>query len=538
MPDGAEPSVSLVIAAHREAPIIAAKVANARELDWPAERLEVIVACDGSPDDTPARARAAGADVVLELPWGGKVRAQDAAVERAGGELLAFSDANALWEPGALRALAAAFADDRVGYACGQVRFVNDGGTNQEGLYWRYEMAIRARESQLQSVTAGNGAIYAVRPEAYLRVDPIMGHDLSLPFNMVKRGWRAVYAPAARAVEKMVPTVEGEFARKRRMMSHAWPIVLRGGLLSPRGYPPLYALMVASHRLLRYATPFLHLVALAANAALLGEGWVYVATFAIQIAVLAGGARRARGAACARCWSPATTCSPPPRWRPGCGTTCATARRPAGPRPRARADGAPRLRRGRRRLGAARRRRPSCSRRSSPSAWSRAAARSTASGAWARTAARSTCSSCARWSPAPSTWAPAWPSARATRASRASGACCAARRSTRCPTWSTSCAARWRSSARARRSPSRSTATPSASAGAWRSSPGITGWAQVNGRTELPWDERIELDLWYIEHRSWRLDLRILLLTVRMVFGGDGLYRGEAPAWRDPPSDS
>ena len=68
--------------------------------------------------------------------------------------------------------------------------------------------------------------------------------------------------------------------------------------------------------------------------------------------------------------------------------------------------------------------------------------------------------------------------------------------------------------------------------------PGITGWAQVNGRTELPWDERIELDLWYIEHRSWRLDLRILWLTVRMVFGGEGLYRGETPAWRDPPTES
>jgi lipopolysaccharide/colanic/teichoic acid biosynthesis glycosyltransferase len=68
--------------------------------------------------------------------------------------------------------------------------------------------------------------------------------------------------------------------------------------------------------------------------------------------------------------------------------------------------------------------------------------------------------------------------------------------------------------------------------------PGITGWAQVNGRTELPWDERIELDLWYIEHRSWRLDLRILWRTARMVLGGEGLYRGEAPAWRDPPSDA
>jgi lipopolysaccharide/colanic/teichoic acid biosynthesis glycosyltransferase len=68
--------------------------------------------------------------------------------------------------------------------------------------------------------------------------------------------------------------------------------------------------------------------------------------------------------------------------------------------------------------------------------------------------------------------------------------------------------------------------------------PGITGWAQVNGRTELPWAQRIELDLWYIEHRSWRLDLRILWRTGRMVLGGDGLYRGDAPAWRDPPTDS
>jgi cellulose synthase/poly-beta-1,6-N-acetylglucosamine synthase-like glycosyltransferase len=290
-PAGAErPRVSLIVAAHREAEVIAGKVANARALDWPAAQLEVIVACDGSPDDTAARARAAGADVVLELPWGGKVRAQDAAVERASGELLAFSDANALWEPGALRALTAPFGDEKVGYACGQVRFVGDDGGNQEGLYWRYEMAIRARESQLASVTAGNGAIYAVRPKAYLNVDPVMGHDLSFPFNMVKRGWRAVYVPQARATEKMVPTVEGEFARKRRMMSHAWPIVLRGGLLSPRGYSPLYALMIASHRVLRYAAPFLHLLTLIANALLLGRGWLYAVAFGVQVGVVGGAA--------------------------------------------------------------------------------------------------------------------------------------------------------------------------------------------------------------------------------------------------------
>jgi hypothetical protein len=280
--------VSLIVAAHAEEDVIAAKVANARALDYPSELLEVIVACDGSPDATARLAREAGADLVLELPRGGKIRAQDAAVERARGQIVAFSDANAMWDPAALRALVAAFEDPDVGYACGQVRFVNDGGTNQEGLYWRYEMAIRERESALASVTGGNGAIYATRREDYLVVDPIMGHDLSFPFNMVKRGRRAVYVSAARATEKMVPTIEGEFARKRRMMSHTWPIVVHGGLVSPRGYPPLYALMVFSHRVLRYATPFLHVAALGLNAALLSDGWVYVATFALQLAVLAG----------------------------------------------------------------------------------------------------------------------------------------------------------------------------------------------------------------------------------------------------------
>ncbi len=68
--------------------------------------------------------------------------------------------------------------------------------------------------------------------------------------------------------------------------------------------------------------------------------------------------------------------------------------------------------------------------------------------------------------------------------------------------------------------------------------PGITGWAQVNGRSSLPWHERIELDLWYIERASLRLDLRILWLTARMVLGGHGLYRGETGGWRDPPAPS
>jgi cellulose synthase/poly-beta-1,6-N-acetylglucosamine synthase-like glycosyltransferase len=185
-----------------------------------------------------------------------------------------------------------AFADPIVGYACGQVRYVQapSGSTvpNQEGVYWRYELAVRELESRLSSITAGNGAIYATRRHTYMVVDPIMGHDLSLPFMMVKRGLRAVYVPGARASEKMVPSLAGEFARKRRMMSHTWPILVRGGMLSPRGYPPLYALMIASHRLLRYCTPALHALALASNIALLalGAGPLYAVTLGLQLALL------------------------------------------------------------------------------------------------------------------------------------------------------------------------------------------------------------------------------------------------------------
>ena len=236
------PQLSLIVAAHDEQSVIAAKVENALALDYPRELLELIVACDGCTDATAEEARRAGADVVLELPRGGKIRAQDAAVLQARGTIVAFSDANALWEPGAARSLVGAFAaDPRVGYACGQVRFYKNahpphpahgfgpaGASNQEGVYWRYEMAVRTLESRLSSVTAGNGAIYATRRSSYIVVDPIMGHDLSLPFNIVKRDQRAVYVPSARADEKMVPTLSGEFARKRRMMSHTWPILLRG----------------------------------------------------------------------------------------------------------------------------------------------------------------------------------------------------------------------------------------------------------------------------------------------------------------------
>jgi cellulose synthase/poly-beta-1,6-N-acetylglucosamine synthase-like glycosyltransferase len=285
-PAARAPRVSLIIPAYDEQEVIESKIANALALDYPRERLQIVVASDGSTDATAERARAAGADLVLGLPPGGKVAALNAGAEQATGEILAFSDANSVWEPDALCQLLDPFADPGVGYVCGQVRFLDPGGNNLEGAYWRYEMKVREMESALAGVTAGNGAIYAVRRDAYIPLAPSGSHDLSFPFAFAKRGLRSFYAPAARAEEKMVPTLEGEFARKRRMMVGLWDIVVGEGMLSPRGYPPLFAFEIASHRVLRYLSPLLHLLALLANAFLLGDGWFYGLTFVLQLALI------------------------------------------------------------------------------------------------------------------------------------------------------------------------------------------------------------------------------------------------------------
>ncbi len=280
------PLVSLIIAAHNEEKVIAERVQNALETDYPRELLEIIVTSDGSEDDTVRLAGEAGADLVLDLSRRGKVEAQNEAVEEAHGEVLAFSDANSFWHPEALRRLVSALDDREVGYVCGQVRFTDEGGKSQEGAYWRYEMAIRSHESLLASVTAGNGAIYAVRRESYVVMPSDRGHDLCLPYLTVRSGKRAIYEPAALAEELAAPTMAGEWERKRRMMNRTWGVLLHDRMLSPRGYGVTFAYEMFSHRALRYASPFLHLAAFVANLALLGSGPIYVAALIAQLALL------------------------------------------------------------------------------------------------------------------------------------------------------------------------------------------------------------------------------------------------------------
>jgi cellulose synthase/poly-beta-1,6-N-acetylglucosamine synthase-like glycosyltransferase len=285
--DSLVPTVALIVAAHNEASVIERRVHNLRALDYPAGLLEIIVSSDASTDRTEELAEAAGARVVRNAR-GGKVAAQDNAVRETSGEILVFSDANCTWAPDALGKIVRNFADPAVAYVCGRLNLTGEDGRNKEGVYWRYELALRADESRLDSVTGGNGSIYAVRRDDYVEVDPRFGHDLSLPYLMVQRGRRAVYEPEANAFEKATPTNEDEYRRKVRMFEHCWAIVFEGKML--RRLRPLYLLEVLSHRHLRYSSGVLHVLVLALNVVLLSQGTVYAVLLGLQLGLLAAAA--------------------------------------------------------------------------------------------------------------------------------------------------------------------------------------------------------------------------------------------------------
>jgi len=282
------PDVTVVVAAHDEEDVIGGRVENLLELDYPRERLEVLIASDGSTDGTEALVEGIAAQEprvrLLSGERRGKVQSQDAAVAEIGSEIVAFSDANTRWAPEALRALVRSFADPDVAYVCGQVRLEQADGNSREGVYWRYELWLRESESKLAGVTAGNGAIYAVRRADYSESDPRMGHDLGFPYVLAQRGRRSVYEPDALAFEKASRDSEDEFGRRVRMHAQGWLHLLSGRMLRPAD--PLFVAQLVSHRVLRYLSGLLHVGLLGSSLALAGRGGVYRTALAAQLAWL------------------------------------------------------------------------------------------------------------------------------------------------------------------------------------------------------------------------------------------------------------
>jgi len=284
--DQITPSVTVIVPAYNEEAVIRRRLENLLELDYPAEQIEIVVTSDASDDCTDeivGEIAASEPRVLLRRrERAGKLPGLNRTVAESDRAIVAFTDANTTWAPDALTNLVRNFADDEIAYVCGRLTLLSPDGANREGIYWRYELWLRESESQLGSITGGNGSIYAIRRTDYAEAP--FGHDLSFPPLAVKRGRRAVYEPEAVAYEKPTPESGDEYRRKVRMLPWSWGFLLSGNSL--RGVPPVYALELVSHRHLRYASGALHVVLLGTNIALVGEGPVYQVALGLQAAWL------------------------------------------------------------------------------------------------------------------------------------------------------------------------------------------------------------------------------------------------------------
>jgi len=266
------PSVTLLIAAYNEEKWVAAKVENSLDLDYPREKLEVVVVADGSTDATQSivsRYVGRGVRLLYQPERRGKTAALNRAVPLTSGEIIVFSDANTFFERDALRNLVRNFADPQVGCAAGQKRVhvrPDQPVASGEGLYWRYENHLKRCDSALGSVMGAPGEIFAIRRELWtpLEEDTLLD-DFVLSLRVVEKGWRAIYEPEAITWEEASPDLRGEWIRRTRNVAGGFQAFFRlPGLLHPkRG---LAAFQYISHRMLRWiVTPSLFVLLFLSN---------------------------------------------------------------------------------------------------------------------------------------------------------------------------------------------------------------------------------------------------------------------------------
>lgn len=250
----ATPGVSLIIPCYLEERFIAAKLDNALQLDYPSDKLEIIVIVGGADDGTAdiARAYASRGVVCIQEPVrAGKESAMQTAARQARGEILVFTDANAMLNPSALRQMVRWFADPSVGCVSGEKRVV--GGEDGEGVYWKYESALKRWDSLIGSTMGAVGELIAVRASlmTFGQIDNII-EDFVLSMRVVERGYRVIYEPGAVASEEGLQHTEEVFERRARIAAGGFQAIWRlRRLLDPR-YGIVHWQYV-SHRVLRWA---------------------------------------------------------------------------------------------------------------------------------------------------------------------------------------------------------------------------------------------------------------------------------------------
>ncbi len=282
------PGVTFIIAAYNEQAAIARKLENTFALEYPADRLEVMVVSDGSTDATEEIVRTAGAGRarLLALPRQGKTLAQNQAVAAASGEIVVFSDATTVYQPGSLRALVANFADPEVGCVTGTTIYGTErAAAVDEGraAYWNYERFVRTHESRFRSVLGASGCVYAVRRRLYTPLAADVISDVAQAIATIDQGYRAVVEDQAIVYEPAESyTIREEVERRARVIARGLRLKYRLRAFFLRH--PWFLLQVLSHRVLRWAVPFFLILAFAANVFLLDRP-EYLLLFLAQVAL-------------------------------------------------------------------------------------------------------------------------------------------------------------------------------------------------------------------------------------------------------------
>lgn len=255
------PSVTIVVAVHNEARALPAKLHNLARLDYPRDRLEIVIVSDGSTDETNdflaawenPRQRA-----IILPTHSGKASALNHAVAAAHGEIIVFTDARQTIAADGLKNLVADFADPTVGCVSGALMIGENAAAtsaNGMGLYWRLEKSIREWEALAGSTVGASGAFYAVRKELLVALPQgTILDDVYIPIHVARQGQRVIFEPRVFAWDHLTPGLKQEFRRKVRTLTGNYQLLQLAPWILTRSNPLRFQFIC--HKLLRLLVPF------------------------------------------------------------------------------------------------------------------------------------------------------------------------------------------------------------------------------------------------------------------------------------------
>lgn len=291
-----ETTVSVIVTAYNEERDLGAKLENTLALDYPPKLLEIIVASDCSSDRTDEIARefeSRGVRLYRQPERLGKTTAQNAAVKRARGEILLFSDATTMYRPDVLRAMMPNFADPSVGCVAGRLIYVDPTGSSVgRGAvsYWSYETFLKKHESRACSLIGASGCLYAVRRSAYLPLYPEAHGDFIIATKMIQQGLRTVFEPEAVCTEETNQRIDNELKMRVRVITQTFTDLWRHRQMLNPFRSGFYAVQLLSHKVMRYLVPLFLLAILAASGILASGSLFFGILGAVQVACYAGAA--------------------------------------------------------------------------------------------------------------------------------------------------------------------------------------------------------------------------------------------------------